>query len=383
MKLGIAIPRSGMLPFMGKAFINGVKLALTQQGAIDQVTFSIEDLQKGSNNEVLIEKTTKLLVHEDVDVLFCMAGTKTFCDAVATLEAYEKPILLTNLGANVPAHIPEDLTFTSINSLGMWHGSYLLGLHAGENVGKKVANTSFMYDAGYEFDLAYRMGLMEAGGEVWFNSVTPHGMPLNYDQVMGSVIGSESDHIFAMFSFEEAKSFLKGLSQAEQHLPVLGLPSLVSDEVLASLDNVPENVFVSTSWDTCLNTEKNRQFIESYEEMFGRKADEFAMLGYESGLWLAQVINAADFPLSNGKKFNDLMRSITIDGPRGPLSFEGSRKQTVATQYLLKVTDDENGAVIRTVEKELGKISEEQQAKTIAEMNPDQMSGWLQPYLCT
>ena len=171
MKLGILLPTSKLYPSLQIDFTAGIRMAIAEFGLEEEIEFVFESIHQGTDKNLILNSVNKLVLQHQTDVNILFSNFLLMEDISSSLNALEKPLILTNMGGNLPSYLePGEFIFT--NSFGLWESAFLSAKWAVNKFGKKTAHGSYFYEAGYNMYSAFCKGLEEAQGEVVFNQIS-------------------------------------------------------------------------------------------------------------------------------------------------------------------------------------------------------------------
>ena len=80
---------------------------------------------------------------------------------------------------------------------------------------------------------------------------------------------------------------------------------MASEEILQKINNLSLSFYSASHWDYYDPSTENQTFVKEYEFITGKKATEFALLGYEFGKSLYQTL-----PHWEKNDFNEVLKSM-------------------------------------------------------------------------
>lgn len=121
LRIGLLLPCSTLFPSLGLDFNNGIKEFLKSYVINDDVSFIMDNIGFGINEQEVYTKAEKMLLQDDVDVLILFADSRIAELLQPLFTACHKILLVVNFGANFPENwTPAPTTIThSLNFC--WH----------------------------------------------------------------------------------------------------------------------------------------------------------------------------------------------------------------------------------------------------------------------
>ena len=306
LKIGIITPISNEYPFLGRDLEEGLKLAL--QGYNDLTVISIE-AGRGAPKDVL-PIFRQLLIREEVSIIIAFIDILSLQSASELIEQCRIPVIATGMGARLPLAVSQNESYLFYNTFRMWESCWLSGNIACNTIGKKVGTISSFFDSGFPLTYAHTKGTESSGGTPVFFNITNKDVP---EQELAAVHQNmetiEADYYFVSSYGKERSAMLKWIAEK----------GISQERVVASPTILPlgkESVFTVSSWFKELDTPENNAFRNSIKQTTRHDANVFSMLGYETGLWIAQACDAGDDDFDSEKCMQKL-RDAVFSGPRG------------------------------------------------------------------
>jgi hypothetical protein len=89
----------------------------------------------------------------------------------------QRPVTIANFGAHISDRRWTN-PFLDLVSLDLWRSQWRLGQWAADSIGRKAVIASDLYDAGFDYVRAFRLGFEQAGGQIRSESVTHQQNPV-------------------------------------------------------------------------------------------------------------------------------------------------------------------------------------------------------------
>jgi branched-chain amino acid transport system substrate-binding protein len=375
LRIGVFLPKSDMFPKLSIAFLNGIKLPFKSL-ASNQIMpqFVYEGIGNGSDDAVF-NTIEKMLLQDEADVIVCFCSYFLLDRLTLIANTHQKPIFHVTLGARVlkKVHYSPYMIHQSLN---LSHGCYLSGQLGVEKFGKRVAMLSSFYDGGYHMAEAFYNGLLDSGGEVVYNHVSPLDYQSEtFETLIVKLQTIKPDFVFMIFSYNEAKKMLAVLHEnGFDDLPAIAIP-LMTNEGLLTHAIYPNNILTLASWAFDSNDTVMNDFKANYHTRYEENPDIMGLLGFEIGSMIANCIqNEGHLP----NRIGDYFKNVTINSPRGVLILSAFN-ETVADFKLRKLenlNDTYRNSVIETINNYDTMPLYEKMAEVLD-------TGWNNPYICT
>lgn len=373
MKIGLILPGSNILPAMGKDFRKGFELAIKEEQLPDFEIYPAF-VNQGSKNDVQ-KACEKLILYDDIDVVAGIISNRVSLHLADYFQNKKTPLLISNLGENIFAkHLPSDQYY--VNSMHLWKSQWALGNWAQKKYGGNLSICMTIYDAGYHMHEAFRLGSVFGGGDAaHLNILKVHPGLVNTESLIESIAQQKPNHVHAVLCGKDAFDFWKRYKKAGY----LGkIPLTVSPFFFDSFEQADENsveVYSASSW-VNVPDRKNETFFNEYIRNYKLKPGVFSILGYESGLLLAQAGNNSQCD----EGITDCLRRSRITGPSGEVSYD-----LVSSANQLKIWLKEHQL---TKDGEISEVCIETipgpgfEDPGLQKISFSGISGWQNPYLC-
>jgi hypothetical protein len=222
------------------------------------------------------------------------------------------------------------------------------------------------FEAGYQMHDCFRTGTGHAGAEsVTLNILKNINGPVDTAPLIKYLGEQQPLHAHALLSGAEGKEFLE-LFYAN---PVCRDIPLTAHPFLSPAGWNPGGLITASTWMPFLDTDENRLFGERYGNAYETTPGVFGMLGYESGLAVAEAVQSIEGRLT-AERLKDALHQVSPMGPRGKVAL--STMDFCADQAVYRYVDGRTAGMLPTPhwgDPSFGPMEES-------------LSGWLNPYLC-
>lgn len=378
MKLGILLPTSNMYPSLPADFLSGLRLALKEENVNTEVEILYQGIENGSNEKLIVNELNKMVLQNQVDINIIFANPMFTNIITTTVEALQKPVIITNIGANIPngkLNSPYVLT----NSLNLWESAYAASFFGIENFGLKIAHGSYFYEAGYQLYQSFMNGIQKKNGKIVFNQISGFNTNTNdFKNFMALAEIEKPDFLYLLYSERDATSFLNNLINSDYNgkYPIVTSGVLLNSEILEKVKGIPKNIYNICSWDKSLKNKNNEKFCLDIKNTSGKEANYFSLLGFECGLAIAKGIKNKTWS-NNGFNQYETIKNCIFKGPRGKIDFSNGLGTTQFENHVFILNEKGDTTQFSSINK-----IENRQDLILKSINEQGFSGWLQPYLC-
>lgn len=380
-KIGFLVPYSSIHPQMSHEVMDGFMTAIPERFR-GNFQFYPEFVNLGNDNDVTMA-VNKLVMFHNVDVLSGFLSYLLLPVVVPLLARKNKLCFFFDMGEYLPplTKLPETFFF---NSYKFWQLEYALGNWAQKSLGGKGAILMSVYDAGYHIHSSFWQGAISAGAEEMdmhtlpFNPEFPNIQPM-LKAFFEKIEKSKVDYLHVLLCGTEALDFFSLFKQTGLYkkIPLVVSPHMASDVILSKIDNLGLQFYSASGWSYRDKSDHNQKFIKQYEAFSGRKATEFALMGYEMSLALLPVLpQLQSGDIASVIRF---LKEYHIDGPRGKRNFWIDNKIEQPVVEIEKIALQPLNTTQLVVEQ--GEAMKYNHA-VFEEIHSGCVSGWKNPYLC-
>jgi branched-chain amino acid transport system substrate-binding protein len=379
LKIGLILPNSNFISNISQDISKAFQLGIDRNGSVDHELI-IEVGGYNADTRIMKEKVQSLISKDEVQVIIAPMNMGMVPEIKDILGANNTTLIVNWMGEDFLSKEYQS-PHVFFNTFGTWKSNWMHGYYAALNYGKIACSSVAFHEGGYTFSLAFALGYEVAGGTLKQVAITHQASrnesPLNSIQ---ELLANEPDFVMGFYSSKEGISFLKTWAELQGKKPILmGNYPMFEEDVLAATGSAGLNGITVGSWDVESTNPINTHFKIDFESKTARRPGVFGLMAYETGL----LINAALGKLSGDvfvdEKFREALKSISVEGPRGVLSFNKQSQCIETEDHLFKIED---------CDRKLVKIKAEtlalpelfiQQSEEVYQNLPKQ--GWTNPYL--
>ena len=281
-------------------------------GEFDATVIEVDDQQKP---DVAVQLTERLLARDGADII---TGTVWSNLALAMLPAVaraDKIYISPNAG-------PSQLAGSQCNRHFFNTAFQNDAVH--EATGKLVADTGIErvwlmapnYPAGQDALRGFRRAYDASGGEVVDEVYTQLGQ-LDYAAEIADIQSAKPEAVYFFYPGGMGINFLKQWAQAGigDQVKLYASAFSASQDILPAVGDAALGVENSAHWSPDLDAGLNQDFVEAFQEKYGRLPSLYAAQGYDTALFIDAAAKAA------GSKETDALiealENAEIEGTRG------------------------------------------------------------------
>ncbi|WP_455231276.1 ABC transporter substrate-binding protein [Geopseudomonas aromaticivorans] len=343
-KVGLLLPYTGTYAATGEATTNGLKLAIEQQGSTlggREVEFVVVDSE--ADPAKAVQNMQKLVSGAKVDVVVGPMHSGVGMGALKVARETGVPLIIPNAGFNAATGpmCAENIFRTSFSS---WQTAYPMGKIAAEKGYKNIVTVTWRYGFGTESVEAFKDGFEKAGGKIIKKIWLPFP-EVEFQSQLTEIAALKPDAVFVFFAGGGAAKFVKDYAAAglKDKIPLLG-SGFLTEGTLAAQGAAAEGLLTTLHYADSLETAENFKFRSDYKQQFGKEADIYAVQGYDTGLLLAQSLQAVAGNTADRAAWIQAMENARIASPRGEWTFSKAHNP-VQNVYLREVRNGANVVV--------------------------------------
>lgn len=378
MKIGSIVPTSMLFPAAGLQLTEGLSLAKKLFGT-DKDEIVIDGAGTCTDAKEVQKVANRLLLNERVDVIVAYVGHKVFDTLIEICNDFKKILILADMGGVVAYSVPSS-PYVFTHSFNEWTATYNLGRRYADS--KHLLALMSLMEAGYSLGYTFSKGLEAEGNSIKGFIMSKLDIDQAYfDQVTTAIKEEKPDVFYCGFTGKDADTLLDGIgAELEQRNTVMiGSGWLTLPKTLEQHGQHLLGAKTASAYYTTIDNEANKTFLKQFEEETENDADSFAVLGYEIGMMIYKAATYNDSGKLLSKKTAEALEGISIDSPRGKVSYHPVEHYAISGCWFAEVKE-ENGKYynevidhIEVVDMEVWRADEKNWPN----------GGWLNPYPCT
>jgi branched-chain amino acid transport system substrate-binding protein len=358
LRIGIVIMTSGVYAQLGEDTIDGMELyfsTIGDQVADRPIELLIED--ETADTGTALERTRRLIEAEEVDILSGLISTGSAYAVADFVEQSQVPFVVANAGGDDLARGQRN-DYMVRTSFSNWQNNYAVGEWYYDNVGETVALIASDYAAGAEHMNGFKESFEAAGGEVVDEVFTPLGST-DFSSALGRLGNSGADGLYGFLAGTDGLIFVQEYDQSglRDSMPLVASGFMVEEDVLTEIGEAALGVRSGLHWAYDLDNAENQEFVQLWEEEYGRAPSVYAVQGWDSARLIAEAIESLGGDTADGTAVIDAMLGVEFDSPRGPFRIDPDTHNVVHNVYLREVVemDDE---IHNTMVEDLGEFAD-------------------------
>ena len=329
LKVGMITTLSGGGSSLGIDVRDGFMLAVQQSGR-DDIEVVIDDDQR--KPDIAVQLADKMVQSDRVDVLTGIIWSNLALAVVPSVVAQGKFYLSPNAGPSMLAGAGCHENYFNV----AWQND---NLHeaAGNYASEAGFANSFIlapnYPAGHDALTGFKRYFSGSlAGEVY----TQLGQT-DYAAEIAQIRASGADSVFFFLPGGMGISFMKQYAGSGVDIPVLGPAFSFDQGILGAIGDAALGVRNTSQWSKDLDSDVNRQFVESFQEAYGRLPSLYASQGFDTANLLISALEKAD--IQDTDAFRVALRAADFESVRGDFSFD-SNQHPIQDIYVREVVQE-------------------------------------------
>jgi branched-chain amino acid transport system substrate-binding protein len=159
----------------------------------------------------------------------------------------------------------------------------------------------------------------------------------DYAAEIAQIRASGADSVFFFLPGGMGISFLKQYADSGVDLPVIGPAFSFDQGILQAVGDAALGVRNTSQWSRDLENAANVEFVEAFQEEYGRLPSLYASQGYDTANLLLSALQKA--PVSDTEAFRAALREADFDSVRGDFRF-GPNQHPIQDIYVREVIRD-------------------------------------------
>jgi branched-chain amino acid transport system substrate-binding protein len=351
--IGVLLAGSTLYPSVGIDFLQGIKSCLSFHDSAE-IQVSAFPIGYGIDEKEIYRQAEKFLLSDNVDAVVLYADDR-HADMLSPLfMAAGKLLIVVNAGANYPvaSNHHDHTLFHSMND--NVHSLLTGRLCAMESTGKTASLATSYYDGGYHHCHAMADSFARNGGEIRYNFVSHHKKEVFTTQPLAAFITANPSvkDLLCLYCGDMARLFYKELITLQQQfeLRLYGSPMMfdITPGDFAEPEPSVPAIKGYTGWIPSLNNQHNRDFIGHFEKETGKKANLFALQGWETALLLLEYLQLQSRGMNTAAAIDE-MKNKPRNSPRGSLRIHPTHT-VLGPAYLVNANGQMEITVIDCIE---------------------------------
>lgn len=339
-KIGVIAAFSGPFADYGKQMEGGIKAYMAQNGATvagKKIEIIVKDTT-GPSPEIAKRLAQELVVRDKVDFLAGFGLTPEALAVAPIAEQAKKPMIIMNAATSI---ITTKSNYIARFSMTLPQISAPMATWAVKNNIKKVVTLVADYGPGIDAEAAFKNELVKGGGAVTEAIRVPLRNP-EFAPYIQRIKDAKPDAVFIFVpAGEQGIAFMKGYRErglAEAGIKVIATGDLTDDHVLPAMGDSTLGVITTFHYSAAHKSPENAAFLKSFAAANpgAGRPNFMAVAAYDGMAAIYEVARKLNGKI-DGDKAMEVLKTIKLASPRGPISIDPQTRDIVQTVYVRKV----------------------------------------------
>jgi branched-chain amino acid transport system substrate-binding protein len=339
-KVGLVAPFSGVAADYGKQMEAGIKAYFKLHGD----TFGGRKIQiivrdtTGPNPEIAKRLAQELVTRDKVDFLAGFGFTPEALAAAPVATEAKVPMVVMNAASSV---VTTRSPYIARFSMTLPQVSAPMATWAARNGIKKVYTLVADYAPGIDSETAFKNAFTAAGGQVVDSVRVPLRNP-DFAPFVQRIKDAKPEAVFMFVpAGEQSIAFMKAFEErglAKDGIRVIATGDLTDDNVLNAMGDPVVGVITSHHYSAAHDSPENKAFVKAFKEVQKDLArpNFMGVGGYDGMAAIAEVVKKLG-PKIDGDKAMEILKTMKLVSPRGPISIDPATRDIVQTVYIRRV----------------------------------------------
>jgi len=339
-KIGVIAPFTGPAAGFGKEIEAGMRAWMKIHGdtvAGRKMQLLIRDTG-GPNPDVAKRLAQELVTRDKVDFLAGFGYTPEALASAPIATEAKTPMIVMNAASSV---VTTRSPYIARFSMTLPQVSAPMATWAWKNGIRKVYSLVTDFAPGIDSETAFKTAFTALGGQV----IDAVRMPLRNPDYAPYVQRAKDAKPDALFIFvpagQDAVAFMKAFEErglAKEGIKPIGPGDLTDDYVLNSIGDPVLGVITTHHYSAAHDSPENKAFVAAFHAVapeLGRP-NFMGVGGYDGMAAIAEVVKRLGNSI-DGDKAMEILKTLKLDSPRGPISIDPATRDIVQTVYVRKV----------------------------------------------
>ncbi|MHC3439872.1 ABC transporter substrate-binding protein [Natrialbaceae archaeon A-gly3] len=355
LKVGYALPFTGVYSDLGESIVNGFDLRLNQiDWGINGTEVETVQRDTEADTDSGVSVVTELLIEENVDVL---VGPVSSAVAVAMMStvAQEGSAIWLNACAGDYRVIEDGCSpYHFRTGFNDWQTSAPLAEWVYDNVADNVYLAYADYAFGENSKEFFAEAFEEAGGEIVDETSAPLGTN-DFSPYLGSIEDSDADAVFSFFAGSDAVNYIRAFNDfgLDEEITQVGSGFLLAGDTLPGQGDAALGKYSLLHYTNTNELNRNQEFVENYQDEYDERPNVYSCQGYDSAQAFEQAVTQTGS--ANPDDLIEELRGMEIDSPRGYFQFNPETHDPIQDMHVREVVEGDDGEpeneVIETIEQ--------------------------------
>ena len=345
-KIRMVMPLTGTLAAAGKQVVAGARLYVAQHGdtvAGKRIEIVVKD--DGSSFDVGKRLIQEAIVNHEADII---AGGLTG-DLLAAAPIITEAKVPTMIMISSTSVVIDKSPYFVRTSCTLAQSSTIIADWAINNGIKKIVTVVSDFAPGLEAETSFKTRYLAAGGQIVDAIRVPLQNP-DFAPFLQRARDAGPQALFVFIPSVQAGAFARQFVERgldKTGIELMGPGDITDDELLPAVGDAMLGTITAHFYSAAHPSPVNTAFVGAYQMQTGKRANFMAVSGYDGMHLIYEALKKADGSV-DGDQLVAMMKGMSWESPRGPISIDAATGDVVHNIYIRKV--EKTGGELNNVE---------------------------------
>lgn len=355
-RFGIPQPFTGSFAVIGESVEKAFKMHIDEElgGEIDGREVEYVSRDTGADTDTGISIVREFLQSDDVDFIVGPTSSGVVLAVAPVIERAGSALWINTVGGTSKVISDHCTRYHFRVSYNNWLTSAPLGPYAYDELDAETAYVYYIdYTMGQEHRTFFREAFEEAGGTVVGEVGVPQGTS-DFAPFFEEIEGADPDALYMASAGQDAIGFVTQAHSfgLDEDITFLGNDNSFSGDVLGAQGEAALGKYSVGGYSPTLDTERNREFVSSFESRYDLDVNTYACYGYDAAQAAVEAVTENGGTDVDG--MIETLRGAELDSPRGYFRFHPESQDVVNDMYVRRVVEGDDrpeNEVVDTIER--------------------------------
>lgn len=337
-KIGCLITQSKVFAVQGANVLDGMTLYFEQNGwqaGGRKIELVKEDDE--ANPQLGLAKVKKMVENDQVDIVTGPIGSNVALAILGYIKQSNSLLIVDGAGVNAVTRERKGPNIFRC-STSSWQSNAPAAGWIYQNIAKELLVVASDYSGGHEAIDAFKEGFLPLGGKIVKEIYPPFGNN-DFSSYLAAIKATGVPTIYAYMTGSDAVRFISQFDEfaLRNSIRVTGTGFMVEDDALPAEGDAALGIITGLHYASTLDTPVNKNFVADYKAKYKQYPSCYSEYGYVCARVIAEALRSTNGDTSNRSKFEEAIRNVKFDAPRGPFRFDPETQNVIQNIYIREV----------------------------------------------
>jgi branched-chain amino acid transport system substrate-binding protein len=340
-KIRMVMPLTGTLAAAGKQVVAGARLYVAQHGdtvAGKRIELVVKD--DSSSFDAGKRLIQEAIANHEADIIAGGLTGDLFAAAPIITEAKVPTVIMISSTSVVIDKSP----YFVRTSCTLAQSSTIIADWAINNGIKTIVTVVSDFAPGLEAETSFKTRYLAAGGQIVDAIRVPLQNP-DFAPFLQRARDGGPQALFVFIPSVQAGAFARQFVERgldKSGIKLMGPGDITDDELLPAIGDAMLGTITAHFYSAAHPSPVNTAFVDAYQMQTGKRANFMAVSGYDGMHLIYEALKRADGSV-NGDQLVAMMKGMSWESPRGPISIDAATGDVVHNIYIRKVEKTNSG----------------------------------------